>query len=90
MITVTKAPFVSTLVHTVVGIKSKPQTPKGTKFMILHEDMPREVDTIFANWPSDPGGRGSNPPGPLEPSRYFGLPMVNPSKPPLPPNRPYR
>jgi len=81
MITVTKAPFVLTLIQTIVGIKSKPQTPKGTKFM---------VDTIFANWPSDPGGKGSNPPGPLEPPRYFGLPMVNPSKPPLPPNRPYR
>jgi len=30
IITVTKIPFVSTLVNIVVGIKSKPQTPKGT------------------------------------------------------------
>ncbi len=27
---------------------------------------------------------------PLGPLRYFGLPMVNPGRPPLPPNMPYR
>jgi hypothetical protein len=29
MIIVTKAPFVLTPVHIVIGIKSKPQTPRG-------------------------------------------------------------
>jgi len=37
--------------------------------------MPREMDRIFAQHPSDLKGGGSKPPGP---SRYFGLPMVNP------------
>jgi hypothetical protein len=30
MITVTEIPFVSALVHIVVGIRSRPQTPRGT------------------------------------------------------------
>jgi hypothetical protein len=88
MITVTNVPFVLTPIHNVVGIKSKPQTPRGTKFVNLHEDMPKEVDKVFVNQPLDPRG-GLYPLGPLEPLGYFGLSMVNPSKPPLPPNRPY-
>jgi len=54
---------------------------------------------IFVKQPSDLVGGGSRPLGPLRPlgpprpsrpSWYFGLPMVNLGKPPLPPNRPYR
>jgi hypothetical protein len=55
--------------------------------------MPRRVDMIFARHPLDPRGGGSNslrPPKLQEPSRYFGLPMMNSGKLPLPPNRPYR
>jgi hypothetical protein len=52
----------------------------------LHEDIPKEVNIIFVNQPSDLGGSDSYPPGPLG---YFGLPMVNLGRPPLPPNRPY-
>jgi hypothetical protein len=54
--------------------------------------MPMEVDRIFAKQPLDPRGGGSDPPRPPrppEPLRYFGLPMMNPSRPPLPPNMPY-
>jgi hypothetical protein len=54
--------------------------------------MPREVDKIFVKQPIDPRGRGLDPPGPLGPSRplgYFGLPMMNLGRPPLPPNKPY-
>jgi len=49
MIIVTEVPFVSTLVHIVVGIRYRPQTPRGTKLVSLHEDMPREVNNFFAN-----------------------------------------
>jgi hypothetical protein len=58
----------------------------------LHEDMPRKVNKVFANQTSNPRGGGLNPPRPLRPlgpPGYFGLPMVNPCRPPLPPNRPY-
>jgi hypothetical protein len=54
--------------------------------------MPKKVDKIFAKQPLNPRGRGLDPPGPLgpsRPSRYFGLPMMNSSIRPLPPNRPY-
>ncbi len=51
--------------------------------------MPREVDKIFVRQPLDIGGRGLNPPRPIGPPRYFGLPMMNPSRPSLPPNMPY-
>jgi hypothetical protein len=56
----------------------------------LHEDIPKEVNKLFANQPLDPRRGSSNPPRPLGPPRYFGLPMVNPGRPPLTPNKPYR
>jgi hypothetical protein len=56
----------------------------------FYEDIPKEVNKVFANQPLDPKGSGSNPPRPPRPPGYFGLPMVNPSRPPLSPNRPYR
>jgi hypothetical protein len=52
----------------------------------MHIELPKEVDIIFAKQPSYLGGGGL---GPSRPSRYFGLPMVNLGRPPLPPNRPY-
>ncbi len=60
--------------------------------MSLHEDMPIKVNKVFVSQPSDQGGGALDPPGPARPprpARYFGLPMVHPSRPPLPPNRPY-
>ncbi len=45
----TQVPFVSTPTNNVVGIRSKPHTPRGTKFMSLHEDMPWEANNCFAN-----------------------------------------
>jgi hypothetical protein len=51
--------------------------------------MPREVDMIFVGRPLDPGGGGLGPTRPPKPLRYFGLPMMNLGRPPLPPNMPY-
>ncbi len=51
--------------------------------------MPRKMNRFFARQPSNLGGGGS---GPLEPLRllgYFGLPMMDLGRPPLPQNRPY-
>jgi hypothetical protein len=45
----------------------------------LHEDIPRGVNKFFTSQPLDPGGSSL---APLGPPRYFGLPMVNPGKPP--------
>ncbi len=52
--------------------------------------MPKEVDKIFVRQPLDLGGGGSNPPRPPRLPRYFGLPMINTGRPPLPTNMPYR
>ncbi len=30
-------------------VKYKPQTPRETKFVNLHEDIPREVNKVFVN-----------------------------------------
>ncbi len=57
--------------------------------MSLHEDIPREVNKNFVSHPSNLGGSSLDPPRPPRPLGYFGLPMVNPGRPPLPPNRPY-
>ncbi len=57
----------------------------------MHTDIPKKVDKIFVGQPSSLGGGPSRPPrplGPLRPSTYFGLPMVNQSKSSLPPNKP--
>jgi hypothetical protein len=48
---------------------------------------------MFFGQPLDPGAGGSDPPKPPrlpKLSRYLRLPLVNPSRPPLPPNKPYR
>jgi hypothetical protein len=51
IIIVTEASFISTLVHIVDGIKSKPQTPRGTEVVSLHEDIPRKVNKVFTKQP---------------------------------------
>jgi len=55
----------------------------------LHEDIPKEVNKVFINQPSDQGRGDFDPLRPLGPPRYFGLLMVHPSMPRLPPSRPY-
>jgi hypothetical protein len=57
--------------------------------MSMHAKMPREVDKIFVKHPSNLGGGGSWLPKPPRPSSCFGLLMMNPSRPPLLPNRHY-
>jgi hypothetical protein len=46
------------------------------------------VNIFFVNQPSNRKG-DSDPPRPLGTRGYFGLLMVHPSKPPLPPSRTY-
>jgi len=89
MIIITKAPFITTLAHTMLSMRYKPQTPRGTKLMNVHAEMPKEVNKVFTNQPLDPTRGELNPLDPPKPPRYFGLPMVNPRRPPLPPNKPY-
>jgi len=48
MVTITKSPFITTLAHTIVGMRSKPQTPRGTKLVTMHTKMPREANKVFA------------------------------------------
>jgi hypothetical protein len=93
MVIIIKAPFIISPTHIVVGMRSRPQTQRGTELVRVPTEIPRKVNIIFANQPSNLGGGGSDPLGPPRPPRllgYFGLPMVNPCKPPSPPNRPYR
>ncbi len=47
MIIITEAPFVLTPIHTIVSIKSRPQTPKGIKLVSVHEKMPKDVNKVF-------------------------------------------
>jgi hypothetical protein len=47
MVIVTKAPFVTTLVHIVINMKSRPQTPRETQLVSVHIEMPREVDKLY-------------------------------------------
>jgi hypothetical protein len=53
IIIITEALFVSTPVNIVVGLKSRPQTLRGTKFVNLCEDMRQEVKGVFASQPSN-------------------------------------
>jgi hypothetical protein len=82
IITITEPSFVSTLIHTIDRVRSITQTPRTTKFVSLHEDIPREVNIAFASESLDPKGGCLYPPRlprPLRPPRYFGFPMVNPA-----------
>jgi hypothetical protein len=53
IIIIIEALLISTPIHIVDGDRSKPQTPRGTKFVSLHEDIPKEVNKFFANQPLD-------------------------------------
>jgi hypothetical protein len=48
MVIVIEIPFVTTPTHTIVGMKSKPQTLRGTQLVNVHIEMPREVNEVFA------------------------------------------
>jgi hypothetical protein len=48
MVIVTKVPFLTTLIHIVINMKSRPQTLKETQLVSVHTKMCREVDRIFA------------------------------------------
>jgi hypothetical protein len=47
MVIVTKTSFTTTPAHTIVGMKFRPQTPRGTNLVIMHTVMPKEVEKIF-------------------------------------------
>jgi hypothetical protein len=49
IIIVTEAPLISSPIHIVDGVKSIPQTPRGTKFVNLHENILGKVNKIFVN-----------------------------------------
>jgi len=49
MITIIETPFVTTQIHTIVGMRFIPQTPRGIELVSMHEEMPREVNGVFAN-----------------------------------------
>ncbi len=49
IIIITEASFTSALVNIIVGIRCKPQIPRATKFVSLHENMLREVNKGFVN-----------------------------------------
>jgi hypothetical protein len=44
-----ETPFVSALIYIIDGVRFRPQTPRGTKFVSLHENIPREVNKVFAS-----------------------------------------
>jgi hypothetical protein len=41
MIIIIEIMFVSTPVHIDDGVRSRPQTPRGSKFVSFHEDIPK-------------------------------------------------
>jgi hypothetical protein len=53
MIIVIEILFTTSLAHTILGTRSKPQIPKGTNLVSMHTKMPIEVDMIFVTQPSN-------------------------------------
>jgi len=53
MVTVTKAPFTTTLTHTIPSMRSRPQTLKGKYLVNMHTKMLKEVDMVFVKQPLD-------------------------------------
>jgi hypothetical protein len=47
MVIITKASFTTTPTHIIVGMRSRPQTPKGTDLANMHIDMSKEVDNFL-------------------------------------------
>jgi hypothetical protein len=41
MVTIIETPFIITPTHTIVSMRSKPQTPKGTDLVSMHTKMPK-------------------------------------------------
>ncbi len=73
MVTVTKTPFITALGHTIVGTRSRPLTSRGTELVNVHTEMLREVNKIFDNRPSNLGGGGLGPLGPLRTFKIFWI-----------------
>ncbi len=67
MVTITKAPFITTPARTIVGMRSRPWTPRGIDLVSMHTKMPRKVNKIFVRHPSNTKGVGSRPSKPLRP-----------------------
>jgi hypothetical protein len=53
---ITKALFVLAPIHTIDSVQSRPKALRGTNFVSLHEDIPIEVNKVFASEPLDPRG----------------------------------
>jgi len=49
IIIVIKTLLISAPIHIVDGVRFKPKTPRGTKCVNLHQDIPREVNKFFAS-----------------------------------------
>jgi len=47
IITVIEPSFVSTPIHIIDGVRSRTQTPRGTKFVSVHEDIPKKVNKVL-------------------------------------------
>jgi len=47
MVIVTEIPFVTTPTHTIAGMRSRTQTPRGTQLVSVHRKMPKEVNKVF-------------------------------------------
>ncbi len=56
----------------------------------MYTEIPRQKDRIFAKQPLDLRRGGLDLPRPPGPSWYFGLPVMNLGRPPLPLNKPHR
>jgi hypothetical protein len=62
MVIIIEATFVIAPTHIVVGMRSKPKTPRGTNIVSVHIEMPKEVNKVFVGQPLDVGGGGLDPP----------------------------
>ncbi len=47
MVIIIEVSFSTTLAYTIVGMKFKPQTPRGTDLVNMHIEMPIKVDMIL-------------------------------------------
>ncbi len=73
MVTIIETPFTTTPTHIIVGMRSKPQTLKGTDLTSMHTKMPKEVDKIFVGQPSNLGRGTSRPPRPPRTFKTFKI-----------------
>ncbi len=61
MVIVIEAPFSTTQTHTIIGMRSKPQTPRGINLLNMHTKMSKGLDKIFVKQSLDTRGGGSKP-----------------------------